>query len=511
MFKPRLEQRLNDLRSLNSDFHLMTKQTASSLRAAPESSSAVVAGVSSQRIAKIRRIREASQRLFETLIDRWTCSSHQKHSAALFLGEEIKEMSERTPYVRFQLAVTSIYGTSRSDQAIWLAIDSVVNETESHEDSKKVAGLMDLLGGEAQSTAREALGLPVLTKKKGSAKSVKFAKAETQEDKSSPTPESPAPDLSQVQDFCKHFTKHEQCAKRLAYLGYLEDRGIHRFYQVSTTPAITRNKPNDSRLSIGSMHSDTSDLSAASTLRETSNPSSQSSDIANTGKSTSLTSLLNWIAEDSIVRSVPRSNLLSLATILSMTVLQLNSTPWLPENWRSDDIHFHGFRDSEQDISLAKPCLNLDFVKCRQGQSSDPEEEEALLADSSHRQNSALRPTHRDQDFAAGCARNEALFRLGIVLIELGYARPWAQLRHSVLKLLPEQRNNDYHVAEKLASLLVNPMGPKYSRIVRKCIGCDFGLGESSLSSEDLQKTFLSDVVAVLQKMRQQLPKFGAG
>ena len=485
----------------------MTEQIVRSLRVASESSSSVATGVSSQGIAKVRRIREASQRLFETLVCRWACSAHQKHSAALFLGEEIREVSQQIPCVRFQLVVTSIYGTLTPDQAIWLVIDSVVNESERHKDAKQVTGLTDVLDSEAQSTAKEALGIPIIKKKVRSAKSVKFVEAETQQADPTPAQETSAPDLSQVEDFCQHFMKHERCAEKLACLGYLKDHSIYRFYQVSTTPAIARNISNQSKQSFGSLHSDISDLSTASTLQESSSLPSHSSEFAKTDKPTSLTSLLNWIAEDSIVRSVPRSNLLGLATILSMTVLQLNSTPWLPENWRSDDIHFHGLRDSEQDISLGKPYLNLDFVRSSHGH--DPKE--ALLSDSFHRQNSAPRPTYRDQDVAAGYARNEALFRLGIVLIELGYARPWAQLRQSISKSLPEPRNNDYHVAEKLASLLVNTMGPKYSRIVRKCIGCDFGLGESSLSSEELQKLFLSDVVVALQKMRQQLPNFEAG
>ncbi len=48
-------------------------------------------------------------------------------------------------------------------------------------------------------------------------------------------------------------------------------------------------------------------------------------------------------------------------------------------------------------------------------------------------------------------------------------------------------------------TLLCNRMGPRFPTIVRKCLGCDFGLGESDLANEELQGIFLVDVVAALR------------
>jgi hypothetical protein len=59
--------------------------------------------------------------------------------------------------------------------------------------------------------------------------------------------------------------------------------------------------------------------------------------------------------------------------------------------------------------------------------------------------------------------------------------------------------------AEKLAQLLVNQMGLAYPKIIKKCLGCDFGLGETDLDNEDLQRRFLEDVVSGLQQLREHM------
>lgn len=48
-------------------------------------------------------------------------------------------------------------------------------------------------------------------------------------------------------------------------------------------------------------------------------------------------------------------------------------------------------------------------------------------------------------------------------------------------------------------------MGPAYSRIVRKCLGCDFGVGETDLDHEELQQTYINQVIEVLENTKQRL------
>ena len=46
-------------------------------------------------------------------------------------------------------------------------------------------------------------------------------------------------------------------------------------------------------------------------------------------------------------------------------------------------------------------------------------------------------------------------------------------------------------------------MGLTYSKIIKNCLGCDFGLGETDLDNEDLQRRFLEDVVLGLQQLKE--------
>jgi hypothetical protein len=100
-------------------------------------------------------------------------------------------------------------------------------------------------------------------------------------------------------------------------------------------------------------------------------------------------------------------------------------------------------------------------------------------------------------------ARNMVLFCLGITRLELGYSKPWSQLQKLALENLPHETQTDYHAAERLAQGpgLRNRMGPRFATIVRKCQGCDFGLGENDLSNEQLQGVFFMDVIVALREV----------
>ncbi len=64
---------------------------------------------------------------------------------------------------------------------------------------------------------------------------------------------------------------------------------------------------------------------------------------------------------------------------------------------------------------------------------------------------------------------------------------------------------SDYRIAEKLAQFLVNQMGLTYPKILKKCLGCDFGLGETGLDNEALQRQFLEDVVSRLHQLGEKM------
>lgn len=68
---------------------------------------------------------------------------------------------------------------------------------------------------------------------------------------------------------------------------------------------------------------------------------------------------------------------------------------------------------------------------------------------------------------------------------------------------LPHEKQTDYDAAERLAQGpgLRNRMGPRFATIVRKCLSCDFGLGENDLSNEQLQGVFFVDVIVALREV----------
>ncbi|RSL88528.1 hypothetical protein CEP51_001696 [Fusarium floridanum] len=105
--------------------------------------------------------------------------------------------------------------------------------------------------------------------------------------------------------------------------------------------------------------------------------------------------------------------------------------------------------------------------------------------------------------FRCSEARNQLLFNFGILMLEIGYGKPWHKLKQAVTATHEEL--TDYKIAEKLASQLVNQLGLAYPKIIRKCLGCDFGLGETDLDNEDLQRRFLEDVVAGLQQLKDYM------
>lgn len=119
----------------------------------------------------------------------------------------------------------------------------------------------------------------------------------------------------------------------------------------------------------------------------------------------------------------------------------------------------------------------------------------------------APRDLRRQESLSAGTARNEMLFHLGVVLLELGFSKSWPDLRRRGLAKLPPEQHSINRVAEKLAqeNELRDRMGLNYCKIVRKCLACDFGLGEDNFGDAELQGAFLVEVVMALENAERGL------
>lgn len=176
---------------------------------------------------------------------------------------------------------------------------------------------------------------------------------------------------------------------------------------------------------------------------------------------------------------------LRLARQLASAVLQFHATPLLKSAWRGEDVVF--FDTAVSSASLESPHLNVQV-----GKHNTPGVK--AISDESHV------PNKESQYFV----RNSYLFGLGVILIELALQAPLSSLRED--QDLPdgqESRHTDFFVADRLSKSMATSLGPNYAKVVRKCLGCDFGEGTTDLNDPGLQAVFYRDVVCELERLER--------
>ncbi|KAL6918830.1 hypothetical protein ACHAP8_008570 [Fusarium lateritium] len=473
-----VQEAIEDLRSFTSDFNRITSQIIDELKdpgfasSSPDQPATCTKPSYWNSLEMYRQIRAASSSLYETLALRWSCALHQRHVASIAFQEGNKP-PQLGKGIKFEAVVTP----SESEiSPLWLEIECV-DDTRAYQPSsnsspvvkpeldKNWLNVVDTLEKHSQPLALESaqrtpnklsgqsISYQTLTTTKIT-KVVRFQALSLKPNELEDLNESQQDDAHQddtqfknlevIDDICQHFqTTHSACEP--TYVGYIQHSGLYRFY-VPSSPRF----PTNSQMSLAEM--------------------------------------ISWVAEDEFSRILPRSAMAQIASSLACAVLQYHSTPWLPEMWQSRHVQFFGIKDWLEDstnLSLTSPYFKVEFSK----------------ADITGKGKDAAVSLPYD------AVRNEVLFSFGLVLLELGYSKPWRILRRGVLRNLPAKKQVDYHAAEKLAQspMLRNRMGPRYTTIVRKCLGCDFGLGENNLENEELQGIFLIDVVNALQEAARGL------
>jgi hypothetical protein len=103
---------------------------------------------------------------------------------------------------------------------------------------------------------------------------------------------------------------------------------------------------------------------------------------------------------------------------------------------------------------------------------------------------------------ASQLSRNELLFNLGVIFLELGYDATLEDLRST--KDIKEgeteaNRYTDFFTARRLGQSAPSQLDARYGKLAKKCVECDFGVGED-LNSIELQSAVLKDVVTELDK-----------
>jgi len=193
-------------------------------------------------------------------------------------------------------------------------------------------------------------------------------------------------------------------------------------------------------------------------------------------KSISLKQILQINAEEKQERDWIEK--LQLARLLALGVLRFHNTEWLPESWGSNNVRFIG-RDavSEHEYLLDLPRLH------------------AQLSNTSSRQIAHLNPS---------LARNETLFNLGVVLLELGYNAPFESLSQG-----GSDNVANFFAARRLGESVHKKLNMTYRRLVEKCLDCNFGVAYK-LDDTELQGAVVVQVVNQLDICLKQYQAFNS-
>jgi hypothetical protein len=180
-------------------------------------------------------------------------------------------------------------------------------------------------------------------------------------------------------------------------------------------------------------------------------------------------------------RSLTRYDKLRVAVDLASSVLQLYKTPWLDEQWSDNDVYF-----------VHRPGVPLSTLY----------EHPFVYRKFSSQTSAHPSPSQR----AVGrVIRNQTLFTLGILLIELLYGKSIEELQ------LPRDLDCEgtpgvaWCTAERLIKEEIEyEAGMLYLDAVRRCVRCDFNRKESTLDDEAFQQAVFDGVVAPLEKTLQR-------
>ena len=169
---------------------------------------------------------------------------------------------------------------------------------------------------------------------------------------------------------------------------------------------------------------------------------------------------------------------LELGVRLASTLLQLHDTPWLPDQWSKDDIYYLTRVDTDKSDL---PYLSKHFV-------------------SPSCTNLLMQPT-QNMEPSLGI-KNQSIFALGVVLIELWFGKPFDQFRDPRDLGYNNAVNSlsDYATASRLIEDVYEEAGQWYGDAVRRCVYCEFDQRENSLNKGLMKEAVHRGVVAPLEK-----------
>ncbi|KAF8863342.1 hypothetical protein BDZ45DRAFT_798312 [Acephala macrosclerotiorum] len=178
---------------------------------------------------------------------------------------------------------------------------------------------------------------------------------------------------------------------------------------------------------------------------------------------------------------------IKVARNVALFVLRFHATPLLNPSWGARNVTFFGLsRDCIQDgeghqlspvKQLPAPFLNMNVQ----------------VTSSSLRAATDIQSTN----FPDARIRNQDLFRLGVILLELAYQAPLGNIRADSPR---GNTQTDFDLADKHSRNVGALLGSRYAKVVRKCLNCDFGQ-DNDLSAPELKKAVHKGVVIELEDL----------
>ncbi|KAH8722690.1 hypothetical protein GQ44DRAFT_711469 [Phaeosphaeriaceae sp. PMI808] len=175
-------------------------------------------------------------------------------------------------------------------------------------------------------------------------------------------------------------------------------------------------------------------------------------------------------------RRLMQQDKFKIAVDLALSVLQLHKTPWLKDDWGGDDVYFV-HRPGSSPTTIYQDSFiyrKISSIVSSQGPIA--------------------------QTPVRSVIRNQTLFTLGTLLIELLYGKGIEELQTPHDLNCQGTPGTTWCTAERLIDEeIALEAGQPYSDAVRRCIRCDFNLKTSSLDDQDFQKAVFEGVVVPLE------------
>lgn len=448
-----IEQSLESLMKKTQSFSTLIAQTEPSQSRTSETK---ITLSTRREIAKLARIKDVASNLYQTL--GYACTKHASHQAHLSLEPSCRDQESPSTdplQVRFTMAFSQLTlqpqatASDLSKPSAWLTIESSVsgtiqpdadNVTLQHVQvsAKRTRDNEDDESSKVSTT--QATSLPK--------KAVRFQCAQPVAVPVVPAEEPILPDLCRNENFCLQLRNFiNQARPSTKAVGYLGHQGSqrHLIYVDAQSQRVTQGK-------------DTSLLKSLRQLLQSTN---------NTGPSSPI--LLYY-------------ERFRLARQLSTAVLQFRSTPWLAHSWNSNEIL----------VSTSEPSTTT-TIDTTMTNFHEPFVSACI-------RNPYDTPARSNTLSSRTLIRNQLLFRLGVMLLEIAFLKPLDEMKETTDSDGQDDNNADFWAADRLRHQVSAFLAPRYAEVVRKCIHCDFGKG-FDLTATKLQEAFYQDVVCELKRL----------